>query len=198
MHQAVAAGEDVDERTELGDVDDATHVGRADVGLRRVDDGEDASLRLLHLRRLDGADGDDADRAVVVDRDVGAGLLLDRVDDLALGPDDLADLVHRDGDRDDLRCRGGDLGARLGDAGVHVREDLGAGFLGLIERGGQHVGGDAVDLGVELQGGDGVGGAGDLEVHVAERVLGTEDVGEGGVLALGVHEAHGDAGDGAP
>ena len=43
-----------------------------------------------------------------------------------------------------------------------------------------------------------VGGAGDLEVHVAERVLGTEDVGEGGVLALGVDEAHGDAGDGAP
>jgi hypothetical protein len=72
-----------------------------------------------------------------------------------------------------------------------------AGFLGLLERGGQHVGGDAVDLGVELEGGDELGGAGDLEVHVAEGVLGAEDVGEGGVLALGVDEAHGDAGDGA-
>ena len=38
-------------------------------------------------------------------------------------------------------------------------------------------------------------GAGDLEVHVAERVLGTEDVGEGDVLALVEHEAHRDAGD---
>ena len=37
--------------------------------------------------------------------------------------------------------------------------------------------------------------AGDLEVHVAERVLGAEDVGEGRVLALGVDEAHRDAGD---
>ena len=81
-------------------------------------------------------------------------------------------------------------------AGVHDVEDLEAGFLGLVERGGQDVGGDAVDLGVELQGGDRVGGAGDLEVHVAEGVLGTEDVGEGGVLALGVDEAHGDAGHG--
>ena len=71
-----------------------------------------------------------------------------------------------------------------------------AGFLGLIERGDQHVGGDALDLGVELQRRDRVGRAGDLEVHVAERVLGTEDVGEGGVLALGEDEAHGDAGDG--
>ena len=53
-----------------------------------------------------------------------------------------------------------------------------AGHLGLVERGGQHVGGDAVDLRVELQGRDGVGRAGDLEVHVAEGVLGTEDVGQ--------------------
>ncbi len=41
-----------------------------------------------------------------------------------------------------------------------------------------------------------LGRTGDLEVHVAERVLGTEDVGEGRVLALGVDEPHGDAGDG--
>ena len=38
-------------------------------------------------------------------------------------------------------------------------------------------------------------GAGDLEVHVAEGVLGAEDVGEGRVLAVVVDEAHGDAGD---
>ena len=82
-----------------------------------------------------------------------------------------------------------------GDGGVHDLEDLQAGHLGLLERGRQDVGGDAVDLRVELQGGDRVGGAGDLEVHVAERVLGAEDVGQGRVLALGVDEAHGDAGD---
>ena len=59
----------------------------------------------------------------------------------------------------------------------------------------EHVGREAVDLRVELQRGDEVARAGDLEVHVAERVLGAEDVGERRVLALGVDEAHRDAGD---
>ena len=63
VHETVATGEDVDERTELGDVDDPAHVGRADVGLRRVDDRQDASLGFLHLRGLDCADRDDADRS---------------------------------------------------------------------------------------------------------------------------------------
>ena len=75
-----------------------------------------------------------------------------------------------------------------------------AGVLGLLERGGQHRGGDAVELGVELERGDELLGAGDLEVHVAEGVLGTEDVGEGDVVRLAVDllgdQAHGDTGDG--
>ena len=69
------------------------------------------------------------------------------------------------------------------------------GVAGLLEGRAEHVGGQPVDLGVELQGGDEVGGAGHLEVHVAEGVLGAEDVGEGDVLALRVDQAHGDAGD---
>ena len=58
---------------------------------------------------------------------------------------------------------------------------------------------DAVELGVELQRGDELLGAGDLEVHVAERVLGAEDVGQRDVLGLAVDrvgdEAHRDARD---
>ena len=67
---------------------------------------------------------------------------------------------------------------------------------------GQDLGGDAVELGVELERGDELAGAGDLEVHVAERVLGAEDVGQRDVLGLAVDlagdEAHRDAGDGRP
>ena len=135
------------------------------------------------VRLLDRADGDGADHAVVVDGDVGAGLGLDGVDDLALRPDDLADLVDRDLEADDLRSGLADLGAGLGDGLLHDVEDREAGFLGLLQRLGQDVGREAVDLGVELQGGDEVTGAGDLEVHVAEGVLGAEDVGERRVLA---------------
>ena len=116
VEQAVAAREDVDERTELGDVHDPARVDRADLGGGRVEDELDLALgprrpappSVEPMR-------DRADHAVVVDGDVGAGLLLDRVDDLALGPDDLADLVDRDLEADDLRGGLADLGAGLGD-----------------------------------------------------------------------------------
>ena len=115
VEQAVTAREDVDERTELGDVDDPALVGLADLGGRRVEDELDLALGLGHRAAVGRADADPADRAVVVDADVGAGLLLDGVDDLALGPDDLADLVHRDLEADDLRGGLADLVAGLGD-----------------------------------------------------------------------------------
>ena len=67
---------------------------------------------------------------------------------------------------------------------LHHVEDVQAGVAGLLQRGGQDRGGDAVELGVELERGDELLGAGDLEVHVAEGVLGTEDVGEGDVVVL--------------
>ena len=44
--------------------------------------------------------------------------------------------------------------AGLGDGAGHDLEDLEPGVAGLLQRRGQDVGGDAVDLGVELQGGD--------------------------------------------
>src|SRR5215471_5013718 len=63
----------------------------------------------------------------------------------------------------------------------------------LLERAGQDRRRDAVELGVELEGGDHLGGAGHLEVHVAERVLGAEDVGKGDVLTALADQPHGDA-----
>ena len=68
--------------------------------------------------------------------------------------------------------------ARRGDRVAHHAEDRHPGPAGLLQRAGQHRGGDAVELGVELQRGDHLLGARDLEVHVAERVLGAEDVGQ--------------------
>ena len=153
---------------------------------------------LLRLRGGLATFGGDVDRAVVLDRDLGAGVLLDLVDHLALRTDDLADLVDRDRDRDDARRGRTHLG-RAVDALVDHFENRGAGLMRLLERGGEHVGRNAVELRVELQCGDEVGGAGDLEIHVAERVFGAQDVGERLVDVFAVHiardQAHRDARD---
>src|SRR5690606_33576890 len=127
--------------------------------------------------------GADVDGAVVLDGDVGARVLLDLVDHLALGADDLADLVHGDLHGDDPRGVRGHL-VRDVDGLAHHVEDVQPRVAGLVQGRGEHGGGDAVQLGVELQGGDELAGAGDLEVHVAEGVLRTEDVGEGDVVRL--------------
>ena len=64
------------------------------------------------------------------------------------------------------------------------------GVLGLRERVAQDVERHARDLDVHLQGGDALGGAGDLEVHVAEVVLHARDVGEDDVVVALLDEAH--------
>ena len=63
-------------------------------------------------------------------------------------------------------------------------EDVQAGLAGLAQGVAQHLRGQAVDLGVELQGGHEIGRPRHLEVHVAEGVLGPEDVGQGDVVVV--------------
>ena len=75
VQQAVAAGEDVDERTELGDVHDLAGVLGAELGGGRVEDQLDPAPGLLDRRAVLGADASRADHAVVAHRHVGAGLL---------------------------------------------------------------------------------------------------------------------------
>jgi hypothetical protein len=53
----------------------------------------------------------------------------------------------------------------------------------------------AIDLDVHLQRGDAVGGAGNLEVHVAEVILVAEDVGEHREALAFLDETHGNAGN---
>ena len=83
------------------------------------------------------------------------------------------------------------LGHRLG----HLVEDELARPLRLVERRPHDLLRDAGDLDVHLQGGDAVTRAGDLEVHVAEVVLGSLDVGEDDVVVALLDEAHRDAAD---
>ena len=195
MQQSVGARGQVHEGTEGGGLHNLAVVGFA--GFRNVRVG-DLFDDLLSLFSAVATLGGDEHGTVIFDGDLRTGLFLDLVDHLALRADDLADLVDRNGGGDDARSIRAHLG-RAVDALVDDFENGGAGFLGLLQSGGKNVCRNAVELGVELQGGDEFGGAGHLEVHVAEGVFGAEDVGERlvDVLAVDVtgHEAHGDACD---
>ena len=194
MHKAITPRKDADESAELGDVHHPAVVHRSNLSGGRVHDQHDLPLRLGHLGPVRRCDRHDADHAVVVDTDVGAGLGLDGVDHLALRANDLTDLLHRDLERIDLRRVLPDVVTWAGDRLGHYRQDRQTGFLRLVQGVGQDLGGNAVDLGIQLERRHVLSRAGHLEVHVAEGVLRTENVGEGDVFAVLVDEAHGDTG----
>ncbi|MEA2451933.1 MAG: polyribonucleotide nucleotidyltransferase, partial [Actinomycetota bacterium] len=129
-------------------------------------------------RRLGGSlvGGPDPDRAVVVDVDLDTGGGSDHVDVLALGADDLADLVDRHLDREDAWCVLGQIATRRADRLVHLSDDVEASFLRGLEGLAKNLCRDTRDLGVELQCSNDVLGACNLEVHVAECILISEDV----------------------
>ena len=195
MQQAVGARGQVHEGTEGGGLHNLTVVGFA--GFRNVRVGNLVD-DLLGLFSAVATLGGDEHGTVIFNGDFRTGLFLDLVDHLALRADDLADLVDRNGGGDDARSIRAHLG-RTVDALVDDFENGGAGFLGLLQSGGKNVCRNAVELGVKLQGGDEFGSACDLEVHIAECVFGTENIGQGleDVLAVNItgHEAHGDAGN---
>ena len=195
MQQAVGARGQVHEGTEGGGLHNLAVVGFA--GLRNVRVG-DLFDDLLGLFSAVATLGGDEHGTVIFDGDLRTGLFLNLVDHLALRADDLADLVDRNGGGDDARSIRTHLG-RAVDALVDDFENGSAGFLGLLQSGGKNVCRNAVELGVELQGGDEFGGTSDLEVHIAKCVFSTENIGQGleNVLAVNItgHEAHGDAGN---
>ena len=189
VEQTVFAGQQLDEGAEGLDAHDATGVLLPHLG--DLDDGLDALGS--SLARTVGAS--DEDGTVLLDVDGGASVLLDATDDLAAGADDVADLVRGDLEADNLGS--GVLGvlARCGDLLEHLVQDEHAALVRLHECLAQDLGREAGGLVVHLHGGDALGGARHLEVHIAEEVLETLDVGEDDGLALLLDEAHGNAGD---
>src|SRR6202035_2552915 len=100
----------------------------------------------------------------------------DFADHLAAGADHFADLVRRNLEGFDAWRVFAELGTRSGQRLRHFAEDMDAPFPGLAERDLHDLLSYAGDLDVHLQRGDAVVGAGDLEVHVAEMILVTENV----------------------
>src|SRR5699024_6026155 len=90
VDETVLAGHQRHERTERRGLDHGAEVPFPDLRQLRIGDRVDPVDRRLGRRTVGGTH---VNGAVVLDRDVRTGLLGDRVDHLALGADDLTDLV---------------------------------------------------------------------------------------------------------
>ena len=178
MQQSVDAGQDLHERTEVGDPLDLPKVRLVQLGAGRqlLDDG-DGLLGRVAVRR------GDVDAPVVLDVDLHAGPVHNAANRLAAGSDDVADLVDGDGDRHDPRCVGRNGIARSCNGRLHLFQNRQTARPRLRERLAHDRRGHAGHLDVHLQGGNAVRRAGHLEVHVPVVVLGAGDVGQDGVAA---------------
>uniref|UniRef100_A0A0N4ZCV4 NAD-specific glutamate dehydrogenase n=1 Tax=Parastrongyloides trichosuri TaxID=131310 RepID=A0A0N4ZCV4_PARTI len=187
---AVLGAEEVHEGAEVDDLHDLAGVDHAQLGFRG--DGLDPGLGGVDLLLVVGGD---LDGAVIADVDLGAGLFDDLADHLAARTDHFTDLVGRD-------LHGFDLGsvlAQLGARGVHglrhFVEDVEATGRSLRQSLFHDLFGDAVDLDVHLQAGDAFRGTGYLEIHIAEVIFVTQDVGQNCEALAFLDQAHGDTGN---
>ncbi len=146
------------------------------------------------LRGL-GVDRGDGDRTVVLDVDLRAGGFGDLANRRTALADHVADPLGVDLHRVHARREIRQLLAGAAHGLAHLAEDVQAAFARLRERDLHDLLGDALDLDVHLQRGDAGGGAGHLEVHVAEVILVAEDVGQHREAVAVLDQAHRDAGD---
>ena len=87
------------------------------------------------------------------------------------------------------------IGARFGQHFQHFAQNEQAGFMCLRQGFFHHIGAQTADFDVHLQGGDAFFRTGDLEIHIAQVVFCTLDVGQDLVTAGGIgDEAHGHTG----
>ena len=81
-------------------------------------------IQSIACLRLLAVGGGDLDRAVVLDVDLGAGLLDDLADHLAAGADHFADLLLRHVDHGDARRGRRHVAARAGQRLGHLAQDV--------------------------------------------------------------------------
>src|ERR1039458_5516209 len=195
VNQAVLAREEFHERAEFLHGYNFAAINLAD--LRFGGHAADGVHGNLHALRRDG---EDVDRAIVLDVNFAAGFLDEALDVLATGSDDRADLLGVDLERGDARSIFADFLAWLGNGLGHFTENREAGDAGFFH-GNFHDGmRQAFQLQVELEAGDAFFRAGDLAVHVAIRVFPADDIGEELVFGNAVAvvfgaDADADAGD---
>ena len=188
VQQPVGAGNDFDEGPKVGQPGHGAQVGLPHFGRRRQ--------VANNLQRPIGGGfvvRSHVHFARVFHIDLHSGLLDDAANHLATGPDDIANLIHRNLQGVDARRVGGNFLPRRGQNLVHLAEDVQPSPLRLRQGFAHDLRRDAPDLDIHLQGGNAVLGAGDFEVHVAVVIFGARDIGQDGVVVVFLHQSHGHA-----
>ena len=191
MKQSVLSGEEFDEGAKVSDADDLSVIDLSD--LHALREHLDLFTCGVYGSLIGCADGDDA---LVINFEVGPGLLLDASYDASAWPDESADFLGIDDDADKSRCVFTELGPRTLYTTEHRTQELQTRLTGLFESIPEHVQTHTRDLDVHLECGHAVLCAGHLEVHVAVMVLGTLYVGQDDVLVTFHDKTHRYAGDG--
>ncbi len=192
VNQPLGAGHDLDECAERGRALHRSLVDLSDNGF-----GCDRLHHLARpLHRLT-TDGGDRHEAGVVHRNLRTRLVLDPANRLALGADEVADLLRTDLHGHDAGSKRRQVGLGLGHRLPHLPEDVHPAFLRLRQRLGHQLEVESLDLDVHLDRRDALRSARHLEVHVTQVIFGAEDVGEDRVLLAFLDQSHRDTGHGA-
>ncbi|EKD34802.1 MAG: hypothetical protein ACD_75C02179G0001 [uncultured bacterium] len=190
MHQAVGAREDFDKGTKIFDglylalVNCPDH-GFSGNGLHLGDEG---------LGKIT-AQGKHFHQPGVVYLDLCIEFRRQFLDNLSARADQIANLIRIDFNDHELRCMFGYLGTGNSNTLLHFRQDVHPAFLGLGKSLAHDLPVNAGDLDVHLQRGDAGTCTYHLEVHIAEMIFVTEDVGENDHLFPFLDQSHGNTGN---
>ncbi len=178
VYQAVALTKEVHKGTKVDDLHNLTGVNFAFFWLSydRIDHV------VGFLDRFSIGRGN-LDHAVVVDVDFCTRGFNDLTDHLTTGADHFTDLVGRDVHGLDARCMSGEF-RRFGQCFCHLAQNVQAAVFCLCQSGFHDFRCDTCNLDVHLQAGDTCFGTGNFEVHVAQVVFVTQDVGQDAVGAV--------------
>ena len=132
----------------------------------------------------------DKDGAILLDVNGCARILLDTADNLATRANDVANLIGWDRKRDNLWSGLFGLSTRCRNLLKHLVQNEHTALLSLEKCAAQNLWSKTSCLVVHLHCGNTLGGTADLEVHVAEEVLKTLDIGKNNSLAVLLDKTH--------
>src|SRR5579871_3487337 len=166
VNQSLFARNDLHKGAHADQPGDLAGVDLSDLDLRHHAEnggGGPFSGLLVHRR--------DEDAAILLDIDLRAGVGGDLLDGLAARADHLADALRVDLDGEDGRRESAQAFAWSGHGLIDFAQNVQPAQARLLQRFDHHLVRQPLDLAIELNGRDAIGGSGHFEIHVAGEVL---------------------------